>query len=154
MKRHLPISCGLDVHRDIIENKEGEPRFKCKSCNRRFLLYAKLIKEEKELKRFELCEKIVRLKLKGYSSTKIGKILNKHTTIISRLDDFLYPFLYMYLSNTQNTSWEARYTLGRDPGTGKQIRKSVYGKTQKEVRQKLTQVTAEMDEGTYVEPSA
>ena len=29
--------------------------------------------------------------------------------------------------------WEARYTLGIDPGTGKQIQKSVYGKTQKEV---------------------
>ena len=27
--------------------------------------------------------------------------------------------------------WEARYTLGIDPGTGKQIQKSVYGKTQK-----------------------
>ncbi|MCL1884731.1 MAG: hypothetical protein FWF81_13390 [Defluviitaleaceae bacterium] len=50
-------------------------------------------------------------------------------------------------------TWEARYTLGRAPGTGKQVRKSVYGKTQKEVRQKLTQVTSEMDEGTYVEPS-
>ena len=30
--------------------------------------------------------------------------------------------------------WEARYTLGIDPGTGKQIQKSVYGKTQKEVK--------------------
>jgi len=37
--------------------------------------------------------------------------------------------------------WEARYTLGIDPGTGKQIQKSVYGKTQKEVRQKLTAIT-------------
>ena len=32
--------------------------------------------------------------------------------------------------------WEARYTLGIDPGTGKQIQKSVYGKTQKEAAQK------------------
>ena len=40
--------------------------------------------------------------------------------------------------------WEARYTLGIDPGTGKQIQKSVYGKTQKEVRQKLTAITAEI----------
>ena len=32
--------------------------------------------------------------------------------------------------------WEARYTLGIDPGTGKQIQKSVYGKTQKEVKTK------------------
>ena len=40
--------------------------------------------------------------------------------------------------------WEARYTLGIDPGTGKQIQKSVYGKTQKEVRQKLTAITADL----------
>ena len=46
--------------------------------------------------------------------------------------------------------WEARYTLGIDPGTGKQIQKSVYGKTQKEVRQKLTAITAEIDSGTYI----
>lgn len=38
--------------------------------------------------------------------------------------------------------WDARYTVGRDPGTGKQIRKSVYGKTQAEVRKKLNAVTA------------
>ena len=48
--------------------------------------------------------------------------------------------------------WEARYTLGIDPGTGKQIQKSVYGKTQKEVRQKLIAITAEIDNGTYQEP--
>lgn len=48
--------------------------------------------------------------------------------------------------------WEARYTLGIDPGTGKQIQKSVYGKTQKEVRQKLTAITAEIDNGVYQEP--
>lgn len=48
--------------------------------------------------------------------------------------------------------WEARYTLGIDPGTGKQIQKSVYGKTQREVRQKLTAITAEIDSGVYQEP--
>lgn len=47
--------------------------------------------------------------------------------------------------------WEARYTTGIDPKTGKQIQKSVYGKTQKEVRQKLMEVTAEIDSGTYLE---
>ena len=31
------------------------------------------------------------------------------------------------------TWWEARYTVGTNPGTGKQIQKSVSGKTQKEV---------------------
>jgi integrase len=47
--------------------------------------------------------------------------------------------------------WEARYTTGIDKKTGKQIQKSVYGKTQKEVRQKLTEVTTEIDDGTYLE---
>lgn len=50
-------------------------------------------------------------------------------------------------------TWEGRYTTGRDPGTGKQIQKSVYGKTQAEVRKKLKQITAAIDEGTYSEPS-
>ena len=49
--------------------------------------------------------------------------------------------------------WEARFTIGRDPGTGKQIQKSVYGDTQAEVRKKLAQVTAAVDEGIYTEPS-
>lgn len=49
--------------------------------------------------------------------------------------------------------WEARFTMGYDPVTGKQIQKSVYGKTQKEVREKLSKVTAELDEGSYVEPA-
>jgi integrase len=50
-------------------------------------------------------------------------------------------------------TWEARYTIGRDPGTGKQVQKSVYGKTQREVRQKLTTFTVALDVGNYVEPS-
>lgn len=50
------------------------------------------------------------------------------------------------------TYWEARVTVGYDPGTGKQIQKSISGKTQKEVAQKLRQVTAEIDQGTYKEP--
>ena len=33
--------------------------------------------------------------------------------------------------------WEGRVTLGRDPGTGKQVQKSIYGATQKEVRSDL-----------------
>lgn len=31
------------------------------------------------------------------------------------------------------TYWEARVTVGRDPGTGKQVQRSFSGKTQKEV---------------------
>ena len=51
-----------------------------------------------------------------------------------------------------NGTWEGRYTAGRDPKTGKQVQRSVYGKTQKEVAQKLRQINTEMDEGTYTEP--
>ena len=51
-----------------------------------------------------------------------------------------------------NGTWEARFTVGRDPGTGKQVQRSIYGKTQKEVAQKLRQITSEIDEGTYKEP--
>lgn len=50
-------------------------------------------------------------------------------------------------------TWEARYTVGRDPGTGRQVQKSVYDKTQQEVRKKLTAATHELDQGIYIEPS-
>lgn len=53
----------------------------------------------------------------------------------------------------QYTYWQARYTAGYDPGTGKQIQRSISGKTQKEVSQKLKQLTYELDQGTYVAPS-
>ena len=49
--------------------------------------------------------------------------------------------------------WEGRCTIGFDEVTGKQIQKSVYGKTQKEVREKMTKIIAEVDEGSYVEPA-
>lgn len=51
------------------------------------------------------------------------------------------------------TYWEARYTAGYDPGTGKQIQRSVTGKTQKEVAVKLKAATTAIDEGTYTAPS-
>ena len=41
-----------------------------------------------------------------------------------------------------HTYWQGRYTEGFDPGTGKQIQRSITGKTQKEVAQKLRQITA------------
>ena len=56
-------------------------------------------------------------------------------------------------SGKEYTYWEARYTVGYDPGTGKQIQRSITGKTQKEVSQKLKAATAAIDEGTYTEPS-
>lgn len=48
--------------------------------------------------------------------------------------------------------WEARYTAGYDPGTGKQLQRSITAKTQREVAQKLRQVTLELDQGTYHAP--
>ena len=48
---------------------------------------------------------------------------------------------------------EARYTVGRDPGTGKQIQRSISGKTQKEVAQKLKAILRDLDTGLYTEPS-
>ena len=53
----------------------------------------------------------------------------------------------------QYVYWEARYTTGYDPGTGRQIQRSVTGKTQKEVSQKLKKATAAIDAGTYTAPS-
>lgn len=51
------------------------------------------------------------------------------------------------------TYWEARYTAGYDPGTGKQIQRSISGKTQKEVAKKLKEATASIDAGTYITPN-
>ena len=53
----------------------------------------------------------------------------------------------------QYTYWEARLTVGHDPGTGKQIQKSFSGKTQKEVREKLQAAAVAINEGDYFEPS-
>ncbi len=50
------------------------------------------------------------------------------------------------------TYWQGRYTEGYDSCTGKQIQRSITGKTQKEVAQKLRQITAEIDAKTYVAP--
>lgn len=55
-------------------------------------------------------------------------------------------------NSKQYTYWEARYTAGIDPGTGKQIQKSITGKTQKEVREKLQAVSVQINGGTYREP--
>lgn len=49
--------------------------------------------------------------------------------------------------------WEARVTIGTNPGTGKPVRKSIYGATQKEVRQKMQKTIVEVDEGIYAAPS-
>lgn len=51
------------------------------------------------------------------------------------------------------TYWEARVTVGRDAGTGKQIQKSFTGKTQKDVREKMQAAAVEINNRSYVEPS-
>lgn len=51
------------------------------------------------------------------------------------------------------TYWEARITVGRDPGTGKQIQRSFSGKTQKEVREKMQAAAVEVNTGTYIAPA-
>lgn len=51
------------------------------------------------------------------------------------------------------TYWEARITVGRDLGTGKQIQRSFSGKTQKEVREKMQAAAVEVNTGTYIPPA-
>jgi integrase len=53
----------------------------------------------------------------------------------------------------KNGRWEARYTIGRDAGTGKQIQKSVYGASEKEVLKKLQQIHVDIENGAYTEPT-
>ena len=49
--------------------------------------------------------------------------------------------------------WEAQVTIGYDPGTGKQIRKTYTGKSMKEVREKMQAAAAAVQTGDYFEPS-
>ena len=51
------------------------------------------------------------------------------------------------------TYWEARVTVGRDPGTGKQIQRSFSGQTQAEVRKKMQEAAVAVDQGTYQDPN-
>ena len=50
------------------------------------------------------------------------------------------------------TYWEARYSMGFDPVTGKQVQKSITAPTQKAAAQKLRTILASIDTGTYREP--
>lgn len=49
--------------------------------------------------------------------------------------------------------WEARVTVGTDPGNGKPIRRSIYGSTQAAVRKEMTAILRELDRGTYQTPN-
>jgi integrase len=50
-------------------------------------------------------------------------------------------------------TWEARYTIGRDPATGRQKQKSIYGRTRKECADKLADALAAIADGEYIEPN-
>lgn len=49
--------------------------------------------------------------------------------------------------------WVGKISVGYDPVTGKLKRKSFYGKTRKEVMDKMAQILQEVRNGTYVEPA-
>ena len=49
----------------------------------------------------------------------------------------------------KNGKWEGRISIGTNPGTGKPMRRSVYGDTQAEVRKKMTEIQSTLDNGTY-----
>ena len=51
------------------------------------------------------------------------------------------------------TYWEAQVTIGADPGSGKQIRKTFTGKTQKEVREKMQAAAVAVQDGDFFEPA-
>lgn len=53
----------------------------------------------------------------------------------------------------QYTFWEGRLTIGTNPGSGKQQRKTFTGKTQKEVREKMQAAAVAVNEGTFFQPS-
>lgn len=53
----------------------------------------------------------------------------------------------------QYVFWESQITIGYDTGTGKQIRKSFTGKSQKEVREKMQAAAVAVQNGDYFEPS-
>lgn len=56
------------------------------------------------------------------------------------------------ISKRPDGTWWARITVGRDT-EGKQKRRAFYGKTRKEVQEKLTAALNEVNNNTYIEPS-
>lgn len=56
------------------------------------------------------------------------------------------------ISKRPDGTWWARITVGKTPD-GKQKRKAFYGKTRKEVQEKLTAALNDINKNTYIEPS-
>lgn len=50
-------------------------------------------------------------------------------------------------------TWVGQVSIGYDPATGKLKRKSFYGKTRKEVADKIAQALQQIKDGTYLEPT-
>jgi integrase len=50
-------------------------------------------------------------------------------------------------------TWQAQATIGRETETGKLKRITFYGKTQKEVQQKLAKALGEISQGIFIEPT-
>ena len=50
------------------------------------------------------------------------------------------------------TYWEGRVTVDIDPITGRQVQRTITGKTQKEVAQKMREIAVEVDQKTYKAP--
>ena len=57
------------------------------------------------------------------------------------------------LRQRSNGRWEGRVTIGYDSGTGKPIRRSIYGDTQADVRKQMIAILRDIDNGTYQTPS-
>lgn len=57
------------------------------------------------------------------------------------------------ITKRKDGRWQGQFVNGRDPKTGKLRRHTIYGKTQKEVAEKLRAATASVDRGTFQEPS-
>jgi integrase len=55
-----------------------------------------------------------------------------------------------YIKERGDKRWEARISLGIDFNTKKPIRKSFYGKTRKEVQQKMEEAKAQISTGTFI----
>lgn len=53
----------------------------------------------------------------------------------------------------KKTWWESTVTIGYDPGTGQQIRKTYTGKTQKEVREKMQAAAVAVQDGDFFDPA-
>lgn len=51
-------------------------------------------------------------------------------------------------------TWAGQVSIGIDPVTGKPKRKSYYGKTRKEVSEKINQALQDLRSGTYIEPTS